>query len=188
MEISKKPCSFFILALAVFTAIFLPMQAQSKSMEQIVEDNLSNIEEMAQSPVVVKAVLEQNAMNMRLEDIQRIDKEWIAGGQLELAESLQKNNVAIYLKVKMQKNRFLYLEAFLCDKNGAVVAEYPKTSDYWQGDEEKFTNCFNNGYGKVFIGETEFDESTQTNQVQVSVPVKDAGRTVGVLVVGLKSF
>jgi len=77
---------------------------------------------------------------------------------------------------------------FLCDKRGAVVGESPKTSDYWQGDEEKFVECYNRGDGNVFIGDLEFDDSTQSYTVQISIPVKDDGKTIGVLIVGIRNM
>ena len=80
----------------------------------------------------------------------------------------------------------MYSEAFLTDAQGANVAAYPATSDYWQGDEEKFTASFNGGQGKVFIGPIEMDESTQTNAVQISVPMEYNDETIGVLVIGVK--
>ena len=76
-------------------------------------------------------------------------------------------------------------EVFLTDNQGANVAAYPPTSDYWQGDEEKWTASYNNGNGVVFIGPLEYDESTQKTQVQISAPVISKDETIGVLVLGV---
>lgn len=57
--------------------------------------------------------------------------------------------------------------------------------DYWQGDEAKFTECFKGEEGVLYIADVEFDESTQTYLVQVSVPVRDEGKVIGVIVVGI---
>ncbi len=188
----KKVCSLFLglFAISVFSPMLFssPLQAQENKMKQLVMSKMPNLEEIAQAEILVKAVREQNAENMSLEEIQRIDREWMAGGQLEFVQQLLAREPSIYLKIQIQKNKFLYTEGFLCDRNGAIVALFPKTSDYWQGDEEKFTACFNNGYGELFMGQPEFDESSQTTTIQVSLPVKDQGETIGVLVIGLKSF
>jgi hypothetical protein len=74
---------------------------------------------------------------------------------------------------------------FLTDNKGANVAAYPPTSDYWQGDEEKFTLSFNDGDGQVFIGPLEFDDSTKKTQVQISAPIREDNETIGVLVLGV---
>ncbi|HYQ90900.1 MAG TPA: hypothetical protein VES89_02180 [Candidatus Competibacteraceae bacterium] len=54
---------------------------------------------------------------------------------------------------------------------------------YWQGNEEKWTTPFNNGNGRVFINKPERDESTGIIATQVSAPVSDQGKTIGMLVV-----
>lgn len=43
-----------------------------------------------------------------------------------------------------------YAEIFVMDNQGANVAMSDKTSDYWQGDEDKFVRSFAGGEGKVF--------------------------------------
>ncbi len=108
--------------------------------------------------------------------------------QNKLATKLQNNSAGTYLRNGVVLKNHVFTEAFLCDKRGAVVGEYPKTSDYWQGDEAKFTECYNMYDGKVFIGQLNFDESTQAYSVQISVPVKDNEKTIGVLVLGIRNI
>ena len=60
-----------------------------------------------------------------------------------------------------------------------------KTSDYWQGDEAKFKNSFNQGKGAIFVDEVEFDDSAQAYLVQVSVPVMDQGKAIGAITFGI---
>ena len=87
--------------------------------------------------------------------------------------------------IALTKAQPTLIEAFVMDNQGANVATYPFTSDYWQGDEEKWSASYNGGDGKVFVGPLELDTSTQTYAVQVSAPVLDRGETIGVLVVGV---
>ncbi len=157
-------------------------------MKKILTREVSRIEKWMENPIVISAVNEQNAKNLTLETIKSIDREWIAGGQLELIKRLQTNIIGVFLQEKILSNKTLYTEAFLCDNNGAVVGEYPKTSDYWQGDEKKFIECYNDGTGRVFVSPLQFDESTKSFSVQVSIPVKDGNSTIGVLIVGLRNM
>ncbi len=106
----------------------------------------------------------------------------------EFSKSLQENIAGKFLRKKVISNKMLYTETFLCDNKGAIVGEYPKTSDYWQGDDKKFTAAFNGDNGKVFIGPVQVDDSTQSVSVQVSVPVKDHKETIGVLVMGIRDI
>ena len=57
------------------------------------------------------------------------------------------------------------------DAQGLNVAQSDVTSDYWQGDEAKWQETYNTG--NVHIGDVELDESTQTYQAQVSLPIFD---------------
>lgn len=50
-----------------------------------------------------------------------------------------------FLKNIIVQQADVYSEAFVTDAKGANVAAYPATSDYWQGDEDKFTKAFASG-------------------------------------------
>lgn len=183
------------LFVMVFSAYGPPAAAEtvdpdriSPRMHSIIETHTLRIKSWAASPLLIEAVREQNEKRMPLEEIQRIDSDWIAGRADDLATALVHNGVGRYLRGRIDKNKQLYTEAFLCDNQGAVVGEFPKTSDYWQGDEDKFIMCYNNGKGRDYAGPLEFDESTGIYSVQVSVPVLDEGKTIGVLVVGLNNI
>jgi len=71
------------------------------------------------------------------------------------------------------------------DNQGANVAITDKTSDYWQGDEPKFTEAYNKGSGAIHISDVNFDDSTQAYLVHVSVPVMDGKKTIGVITFGV---
>ena len=146
------------------------------------------LRERASSPLLVNAVKEQNAKGMALTRIKAIDAEWVTGGREDLARELRTNAVGTFLRRELVADNPVHVEAFLCDREGAVVGEYPKTSDYWQGDEEKFTACYNKGNGKLFVGPLAFDSSTSSYSVHISAPVKDGTETIGVLVLGLANI
>ncbi len=159
----------------------------SVRMRSILDAHVLLVKQWAAHPAIVNEVMKHNYYEQSLEEIKRVDRLWIDGKQDEFARSLQENKSGQFLKKRVLENR-LYTEAFLCDDKGAVVGEYPMTSDYWQGDEDKFLKSFNEGNGQVYIGPIEFDESSDEISVQISVPVKSQGATVGVLVVGLKNI
>ncbi|MBU1341494.1 MAG: hypothetical protein KKE44_00905 [Proteobacteria bacterium] len=163
----------------------------SGRMKSIIKTHSEKLQKWVVDPVIIAGVNNQNQKNMPLDDIKKIDKEWLSGTNNDFALSLQTNSVGQFLQKKMQSNNMtaqLYVEAILCDRQGAVVGEYPKTTDYWQGDEDKFIKSYNGGDGHRFIGPLAFDDSTQTYSVQISIPVKDHKKTIGVLIVGLKNI
>lgn len=143
------------------------------------------VQHMALNPLLVRAVKQQNASGLTPEEITRRDKAWRSTEELTPFKlSLQTSPAGRFLKQQVQRST-TFNEAFLTDDQGANVAAYPATSDYWQGDEDKWIECYNGGDGHIFIGALELDESTNTVAAQVSAPVLDRGRTIGVLVVGV---
>ncbi|MBN1984320.1 MAG: hypothetical protein JW795_22540 [Chitinivibrionales bacterium] len=157
-------------------------------MKSIITTHINKIKEFVQSPIIIESVNEQNKRGTSLEMIKKTDTDWIEHKNDDLATQLQNNKTGALLKKLIFDNSTLYVESFLCDNQGAVVGEYPRTTDYWQGDEDKFIKSYNNGNGVVYIGPFEFDESSKTVGVQLSIPVEDTGKTIGVLVVGLKNI
>lgn len=179
---------FLLLLVATFTA---PAAAQVLSLspeqlEVVLAPKIKAVKRLAANLTVVDAVKAQNAEETNIEQIKRIDEKWRSTKTLTaFKRSLQRSPAGRFLRRHVRRNP-TYGEAFLTDKRGANVAAYPATSDYWQGDETKFTASYDDGKGKVFIGGIEYDESSQTHAAQVSVPVIDRGKAIGVLVVGVQ--
>jgi len=91
---------------------------------------------------------------------------------------------------RLESNADYVMESFAMDNQGGIVGATNKTSDYWQGDEAKFTESFKGGSGAVHIGEMhigeiEFDDSAQSYLVQVSVPVMKDGSAIGAITIGI---
>jgi hypothetical protein len=146
---------------------------------------LGEIEKLGEHPLIIAAVEARNAINMSLESIQQRDKEWMANKGIDAGmRELMENDAANALRA-IEKSQPYYVEMFAVDNKGANVAMTNKTSDFWQGDEEKFTETYNNGEGQVFIAAPEFDDSANAYLIQVSVPVKSHGRTIGALTIGV---
>ena len=68
---------------------------------------------------------------------------------------------------------------------GALVCATQRTTDYWQGDEAKWTRTFNGGNGTLFIDRPKLDESAKVRLAQISLPVVENGKTIGVITVGV---
>ncbi len=140
---------------------------------------------LGNDPVIVNAVKEKNAQNESMDTIKKTDAEWIsAKTPTKFMNDLIGNECSQYLQ-KLTSMKAYYSEIFVMDENGALVGLSDFTSDYWQGDEEKFTASFAGGAGKIFIDEKKYDASTEQETVQVSVPVKDGDKTIGAITVGI---
>lgn len=153
---------------------------------KLLRNKIESAQDLAANEAVMRAVLRQNERNASLEEIGEIDKEWTSTKEFTpFKESLQENEIGRFFKTLVTFEHATYSEIILTDRQGANVATYPTTTDYWQGDERKWIEAFEDG-GKVYIGPVTFDESTEMDSVQVSVPVMADGKPIGVLIVGIK--
>jgi hypothetical protein len=135
----------------------------------------------AANPVVLNAVLEQNRKgpmpgvdNAKWKVIRRSDP---------TVTAFQSGPAGVFLKAKLAESGGAVSEAFLNAAKGEKVAFVEKTTSYLHRGSAKFDAPF--ASGKAWQGPPEFDESSQTYAIQISVPVLAEGKPVGVLVVGV---
>ncbi len=176
-----------IFTLYVFSLTGVSHADKQDKMASVLLSKITGVNQLAKQVRFIKAVKKQNAMGLSLTEIKKRDQQWLTtGADSALKASMSSSDIGQYLSSVIKNNSDKYNEMFLTDNQGANVAAYPLTSDYWQGDEDKFTKAFNEGKGKIYIGELEFDESTKVNAIQISVPVRYGAAAIGVLVIGVK--
>jgi hypothetical protein len=178
-------------ALAVSTAV-LPASAEEAYVTAISDYVKADVMAWASDPAVVDAIKAQNAANAGLSqgDIDSLDAKWKA--EVEAADkpmitATLENAVSKFLTDKKNAAGGLITEVFVMDEKGLNVGQSDATSDYWQGDEDKFQKSFGAGADAIFVDEVEKDESTQTLQSQVSVTIKDpaSGAPIGAMTLGI---
>ena len=145
-------------------------------------------------PRLAEAVVTQNAVTSGYTqaDIDRLDQTWmseVGSADSEIIRSVLDNPASALLREWVDSSDGAITEAFVFDALGLNVASSAVTSDYWQGDEAKYSETFPKGPEAVHISEVEFYESSQAYQVQVSVPIVDpaSGAVVGAMTVGLNA-
>ena len=105
----------------------------------------------------------------------------MSGG--ELIDSVLGNSLSQFLKSVKQQGQGQFTEIFVSDIRGLNVGQSDVTSDYWQGDEAKWQVPHETS--DLHISDIEFDESTQSYQSQVSLPILHEGAFIGVITVGV---
>jgi hypothetical protein len=143
--------------------------------------------------VIVAAIAAQNDRTGGLpqSEIDALDRAWraeLGTGATPTIDSVTTGAAADFLRARVAESGGAITEIFAMDARGLNVASSAVTSDYWQGDEEKWSLTFPKGAGAVHLSEIEFDESTQTYQGQISVTVTDAdGTPVGAMTIGVNA-
>ncbi len=181
--------AFSILSTAVLAALLLcvmgTLDAAEKAPQKVIDLAKNTLVKYGTDAVIVKAVKAENAKGKTPDQVKEHDKKWRATpGIADFMKALMESECGKHLQ-GIQKSRKYFAEIFVMDNLGANVAMTDKTSDYWQGDEDKFIKSYNGGKGGLHISDVEFDDSTQAYLVQVSVPVKDRGKVVGAITFGV---
>jgi len=146
------------------------------------------------APVVVSAISAQNGKTAscaqaQIDELDRIWRAEVVMAGSAMIRSDPDNPAAGCPSAKLEEAGGAIAGIFVMDARGLNVAASSVTSDYWQGDEEKFTESFPKGAGALHISEIEFDESSQTFQSRVSFTVFDpaAQEPLGAVTVGFNA-
>ncbi|WP_426750359.1 PDC sensor domain-containing protein [Myxococcus sp. Y35] len=172
--------SWFGLVVVLLAQMPADGVAQMKKVDRLIPQ----LQQMALDPRVIQAVREQNARRASRATIEEQDKAWMATPALTpFKEKVLSSPCSRVLNQHLKELKGAVAEAFVMDNQGALVGSTRRTSNYWQGDEAKFTEPFKNG--TVLREKPSFDESSQSFVLQISFPVRDGGRTIGALSVGV---
>lgn len=133
-----------------------------------------------QQEVALISLRAQNARHASVSqaDIDRLDAQWRAeseGADQPLIAQLMGSPLSSYLIDIKARSLGLFVEIFVMDEHGLNVGQSSITSDYWQGDEDKFLQTFARGKDAVHLGEIEFDEGYKVWKQQLSFPIVDPG-------------
>ena len=152
----------------------------------------TSINSWAQSDILVAAINAQNEQTMTYDQarIDELDQAWRAEVGMSNAPTISPvitNAASDFLREQVAASGGQITEIFIMDAHGLNVAASDVTSDYWQGDEAKFSETHGVGPGAVHISDVELDESTQRYQGQISLTIVDpgTGEPIGAMTVGV---
>ncbi len=145
-----------------------------------------------EDPIIIEAVKEQNVRNegMTPAEIERLDLAWRAetkADQKPMIWDLLDRLHSILLRDRREGSDGVVTEIIVMDRYGLNAAISDPTSDFFQGDEAKYTETYLLGPDAVHVGDYEFDDSTQKWQTQVSLTVIDPenGEAIGAVTFGI---
>ena len=139
---------------------------------------IPRIEKLVTDPSIIQALREQNEKHQSLthKKILKLDNEWrkqMHARRRPMVDAILSKPVSLMLSEYKKQQNGTFTDIFVFDRFGLNVAQSNPTTDYWQGDETKFLDSFGVGSGAVSIGPLEYDDSTQTYQIQVSLTIDD---------------
>lgn len=184
----KKLTFWLAMTLATTTATAGAAQDMQPKMAQFVTEHVMD---WATDPIIVDAIIAQNAITGSYDQakINELDALWMAQAGMAgipLIDDVLQNPTSDFLRQRMVASGGAISEIFVMDARGLNVAAAEATSDYWQGDEEKFSETFPKGPNALHFGEVELDGSSGEVQAQVSMSIVDTtGAVVGAMTVGI---
>ncbi len=176
---------FALAALTVLSPLTAALAQQVATAEPtaistsiITPDFVDGLRKNLLQPVTILSV---NASNVRHEGVQQaeidtLDNTWKTEAKSDdqpLIAEILSSPLSSYLLYVQAKSAGLFTEIFVMDKFGLNVGQSSVTSDYWQGDEDKFQKTFDIGPDAVFIDEPEFNDETKTWRTQVNFTIVD---------------
>ncbi len=155
---------------------------------QILNTLLEQIKALISQPIITDAAAQSNHIKLTNKALKLADEHWIKEvktHQHDLAKKMLLTDASLYLKQWQRQFKGIITEIIVTDKQGKNVAISKITSDYWQGDENKFSLVYQQPLVYRFDS-VEYDASTHHFQVQLSLPIKNAkGDHIGVIILGV---
>ncbi|WP_331345268.1 hypothetical protein [Cellvibrio sp. UBA7661] len=145
--------------------------------QQLIKDLLiRKIERWKRLPKLESILKSHNVKNRSLskQDIIERDKKWtktFLQGDFSYSLDLVDQELSAQLREIKKQSQDMITEIIVTDERGINVAISDMTSDYWQGDEEKFTTVFAKPANTLHFGAINYDESTKRFQLHLSVPL-----------------
>ncbi|MDO8341968.1 MAG: hypothetical protein Q7T48_02095 [Cellvibrio sp.] len=160
--------------------------------QQIKELLMRKIERWKQLPKLEALLKERNIKSRSFteQEIAERDKKWIQAflhNDFSYPIDLVDQEMSARLREIKKQSQDVITEIIVTDARGLNVAISDMTSDYWQGDEEKFTEVFSRPANAIHFGEINYDESTKRFQLHLSVPLYTEKKfePLGVMVFGV---
>lgn len=131
--------------------------------------------------IIKKELRIRNSKKYPLQLILQRDRAWVYDSEFQV--SITENFIAQQMKVLVNSQNWHFSELMLTDSMGALVATFPTSSDYWQGDEEKFIRAaIDKGF---FVSKARWDESTKLYTFHTSIAVMENEQLIGVFIAGV---
>ena len=161
-------------------------QTDAAATAQFIGDRVIDVSAIAGDTAIVDAVKASDRQYTGVGEeataarLQRIEGQWDTPNADSLVKDMMSSRVSRWLQQQRGLNRRL-LKIIVSDENGAAVAATGKPVHYVEADQQRWQAVYASGKGAVNVTEVRYDPSTQSDYVDIAVPVLegDSGRFIG---------
>jgi len=176
-------------ATGAFAAFLIAGAATTPSRAASFESIVDDIRTWATAPVAVLMIEGQNGRYDGIDQagILELDRQWraeTASDDRPLIARIMGNPLSSYLIRVMAESSGLYTEIAVMDANGLNVGQSAVTTDFWQGDEDKFLQTYAKGLDAVHLGEIDtLGDGRRVRQVSMTLADPGTGAAIGAIFV-----
>ena len=165
--------------------------AQALSIGEFLARELNNVETLAINQLLQEGAAAHNANYTGdeaaiLSQIQQRDEQWLLADDEDALVTAVLNHPLV---AELREFQILFPEhagVFITDRYGGLIAATNRPSNYYQADEEWWQEAYGAGFGGTYIGNPEFDESSNTLAIPLAIRLFNRNATgqerfVGVL-------
>lgn len=141
------------------------------------------------TPIIREALLESNEYfgkisdKERINEIERLNNNWmdISDIGVPFIQSYMNNTVSGYLRLQESIIPDKYGEIFLTNHYGVIISTIKKITTFIHSNKYWWEEAYNDGEGRVFLDDSEYDESVQGYILGVVIPIKYDNEIIGIL-------
>ncbi|MBI5184549.1 MAG: HAMP domain-containing protein [Nitrospinae bacterium] len=162
-------------------------EEKAQAIRHHLEDHQFEAQALASRPEVKEAVRQANLSYSGLENILRLDREWVSTqGHCPEADRIMAAPLSGFLAEYQNSNPESYGEIFVTDAKGATVAMTRVLSDFYQADEAWWISGYGEGKGMSLFDDRGYDQSVGGPVIGTVVPVRDKEEVIGILKINHK--
>ncbi len=147
--------------------------------ELIDQKQIEDVHDWLLTEIIFHSIEQSNKRrkDITAEEILAIERQWVEEALADVQPLITAalNTPASNYVTKIQAAAGgLYHEIIIMDQIGLNVGQSSMTTDYWQGDENKFRKTYKVGAGSVHIEGPVYDNGTHTWRAQLSMTIVGA--------------
>ncbi|MCW8879348.1 MAG: PDC sensor domain-containing protein [Kangiellaceae bacterium] len=149
--------------------------------KQIVKRHLDPLYQIIRTKILNTKYKQLALEQTSLVEILKKEQSWSVSASFR--SEILDNSLADHFKQIVDDSKLQFTELMFTNNMGELISAYPKTTDYWQGDEEKFTNPVINR--ELYVSLPAWDQSTEYYSIHLSIPIIEDNQIYGVIIAGL---
>jgi len=161
-------------------------QSEALAASRFMRDRIIDVSTIARDPDIIEAVRAANRRYGGISEetlaarIQEIERQWDTSTADSLVKEMMSSRASRWLQQQHSLNPRL-LKIIVADENGAAVAATGKPIHYVETNQERWQAVYASGKGAVNVTDVRYDASTQSDYIQIVVPVleEETRRFVG---------